>query len=130
VVAGSSRDAQLPGQAGGAQVAALVEYIKSLQSDAVRTDRRKDLPMRLSEPIATPGRRDRRAELSPRRHNGDVVAEYARPQAGGVMFLVSVIFFFLIGGIFALLLRFKLLEPGPSSSTPSATTACSRCMAS
>jgi len=31
----------------------------------------------------------------------------------GVMFLVSVIFFFLIGGIFALLLRFKLLEPGP-----------------
>ena len=31
----------------------------------------------------------------------------------GVMFLVSVIFFFFIGGIFALLLRFKLLEPGP-----------------
>ncbi|HEY4730809.1 MAG TPA: cbb3-type cytochrome c oxidase subunit I, partial [Myxococcales bacterium] len=31
----------------------------------------------------------------------------------GVMFLVSVIFFFLIGGIFALLLRFKLLEPDP-----------------
>ena len=31
----------------------------------------------------------------------------------GVMFLVSVILFFFLGGIFALLLRFKLLQPGP-----------------
>ncbi|MFL5370648.1 MAG: cytochrome c oxidase subunit I, partial [Myxococcales bacterium] len=31
----------------------------------------------------------------------------------GVMFLVSVIVFFFVGGIFALLLRFKLLQPGP-----------------
>jgi len=31
----------------------------------------------------------------------------------GVMFLASVIFFFFVGGIFALLLRFKLLQPGP-----------------
>src|SRR3981189_2697420 len=31
----------------------------------------------------------------------------------GVMFLASVIFFFFIGGIFALALRMKLLEPGP-----------------
>src|SRR4051812_28434170 len=31
----------------------------------------------------------------------------------GVMFLASVIFFFLIGGVFALLLRIKLLQPGP-----------------
>jgi cytochrome c oxidase subunit 1 len=30
-----------------------------------------------------------------------------------VLFLASVIFFFLIGGVFALLLRFKLLQPGP-----------------
>ena len=31
----------------------------------------------------------------------------------GVMFLASVIFFFFVGGVFALLLRFKLLQPGP-----------------
>ena len=31
----------------------------------------------------------------------------------GVMFLVSVIFFFFVGGLFALLIRFKLLQPGP-----------------
>src|SRR5438309_11766776 len=31
----------------------------------------------------------------------------------GIMFLASVIFFFFVGGIFALLLRFKLLQPGP-----------------
>src|SRR5437588_1817486 len=31
----------------------------------------------------------------------------------GVMFLASVIFFFFIGGIFALALRMKLLQPGP-----------------
>ena len=31
----------------------------------------------------------------------------------GVMFLASVIFFFFIGGIFALMLRMKLLQPGP-----------------
>jgi cytochrome c oxidase subunit 1 len=31
----------------------------------------------------------------------------------GVMFLVSVILFFFLGGIFALLIRFKLLQPGP-----------------
>src|SRR5207249_1636407 len=31
----------------------------------------------------------------------------------GVMFLVSVILFFFLGGLFALLLRFKLLQPGP-----------------
>jgi cytochrome c oxidase subunit I len=31
----------------------------------------------------------------------------------GVMFLVSVIFFFFIGGLFAMLMRLKLLQPGP-----------------
>src|SRR2546429_7810423 len=31
----------------------------------------------------------------------------------GIMFLVSVIFFFFVGGLFALLMRFKLLQPGP-----------------
>src|SRR5689334_22695083 len=31
----------------------------------------------------------------------------------GVMFLACVIFFFLVGGIFALTLRLKLLQPGP-----------------
>src|SRR6267142_1241200 len=31
----------------------------------------------------------------------------------GVMFLVSVIVFFFVGGLFALLIRFKLLQPGP-----------------
>ena len=31
----------------------------------------------------------------------------------GVMFLAAVIFFFFIGGIFALMLRMKLLQPGP-----------------
>src|SRR5712691_589518 len=31
----------------------------------------------------------------------------------GLMFLVSVIFFFFLGGIFALALRMKLLQPGP-----------------
>src|SRR5207249_1264210 len=31
----------------------------------------------------------------------------------GVMFLVSVILFFFLGGLFALLIRFKLLQPGP-----------------
>jgi cytochrome c oxidase subunit 1 len=30
-----------------------------------------------------------------------------------VMFLVSVIFFFFVGGVFALMLRIKLLQPGP-----------------
>ena len=38
------------GKISGPEVAALVEYIKSLQSDAVRDRaRRKDPPMRLSE---------------------------------------------------------------------------------
>jgi len=31
----------------------------------------------------------------------------------GVMFLVAVIFFFFLGGVFALALRMKLLQPGP-----------------
>ena len=31
----------------------------------------------------------------------------------GIMFLVSVVFFFFVGGLFALLIRFKLLQPGP-----------------
>src|SRR3954465_9987038 len=31
----------------------------------------------------------------------------------GVMFLAAVLVFFLLGGIFALALRMKLLEPGP-----------------
>jgi cytochrome c oxidase subunit I len=31
----------------------------------------------------------------------------------GIMFLVSVVFFFFVGGLFALLIRFKLLMPGP-----------------
>ena len=31
----------------------------------------------------------------------------------GILFLVSVVFFFFVGGLFALLIRFKLLMPGP-----------------
>src|SRR5258708_33832170 len=31
----------------------------------------------------------------------------------GVMFLAAVIFFFFLGGLFALTLRMKLLQPGP-----------------
>ena len=46
-----------------------------------------------------------------------------------VMFLVSVIFFFFIGGVFASSIRTSSCSRGRSSSTPSATTTCSRCTA-
>ncbi|MEO6950349.1 MAG: cbb3-type cytochrome c oxidase subunit I [Polyangia bacterium] len=38
----------------------------------------------------------------------------------GVMFLAAVTFFFLIGGVFALLIRIELLTPGPTIMSPNA----------
>lgn len=36
----------------------------------------------------------------------------------GIMYFISVLFFFLVGGIMALLLRYELIAPGPTIMTP------------
>src|SRR5258705_4322780 len=77
-------------------------------------DRRKDLRMRLSEADsnALSGAPAAQSYL----HDGTTVMSWLNTRDHkrvGIMFLVSVIFFFFVGGLFALLIRFKLLQPGP-----------------
>src|SRR5438270_1711502 len=77
-------------------------------------DRRKDPPMRLSEgdSHALGGASSAPTYLV----DGTTVMSWLNTRDHkrvGVMFLASVIFFFFIGGLFALVLRMKLLQPGP-----------------
>src|SRR5258705_12741648 len=77
-------------------------------------DRRKDLRMRLSEADsnALSGAPAAQSYL----HDGTTVMSWLNTRDHkrvGIMFLVSVLFFFFVGGLFALLIRFKLLQPGP-----------------
>ncbi len=46
-----------------------------------------------------------------------------------MLYLLSITFFFFIGGIFALLIRLELLTPPVTSSSPTPTTSSSPCTA-
>jgi hypothetical protein len=45
----------------------------------------------------------------------------------GILYFWTAFFFFLVGGIEALLVRTQLIVPNNTSSRPSSTTRCSRC---
>jgi len=46
-----------------------------------------------------------------------------------LLYLVSITFFFFIGGLFALLIRLELLTPAGDLVRPTPTTSCSPCTA-
>src|SRR5438270_5011057 len=75
---------------------------------------RRDLPMRLSETDSHPMAGAPAAP--PYYEDGTTVMSWLNTRDHkriGVMFLVAVLASFFLGGIFALLIRIKLLQPGP-----------------
>ena len=105
------------------QLLQLIAYIKSLSQPERRAG---DAPRRDPPVAATTGAQHGNAELPQRRLRAQVLAVDGDHKRIALLYLVSITVFFLLGGLFAMVIRLELLTPAGDLCRPRPTTRCSR----